>query len=140
MIRIGIALLFAVVCFGQAADDPMFTDSFANGRFWKAMNDGQKLAYLVAYKDGLVEGFIASGERDVKDLKSNVDALLPRNLTHRETLQAVTRFYDTPENAPIPIRDALEIVVLKADGVAQVVIDEVIADDRRKATNAGAVK
>ena len=68
-----------------------------------------------------------------KIVTGKVELLFPAGLTWGEAKTALDRFYDPPENGPISVRDALQIIVMKVVGVQQSAIDKQISDVRQLA-------
>jgi hypothetical protein len=114
------------------ASAPVTTFGVSNGRLWKMMDAGTKPVWLRAYLDGLMEAFLLDGS-DQKTILTRTQSVTPGTLTYAETITAVDRFYESAENAPIPIATALQVVGLKALGVGQSYIDGFIANMRKDA-------
>ena len=84
-----------------------------NGRYWNVMSSDAKLAYLLGCSEALIE---EAKSEFVKKYK-------PGELSTGEVRTAMDRFYAEPENALIPVIDALKIVAMKANGEIQQNID-----------------
>jgi hypothetical protein len=112
---------------------PAMTKGVSNGRFWREMGDDTKLVWLVAYREGLMRaaaGFTAPP--DANAVSETMRTLYPR-LAYSEIRSALDRFYETPENRPIPIGEGMMAVVMSASGIEQSVIDGFISTLRRGA-------
>ena len=58
----------------------------------------------------------------------------PESLDMGEIADAVDHFYvDAPENAPLPVSDAINYVALKAGGAPSSVLDRFVAERRKHA-------
>ncbi len=66
----------------------------------------------------------------------NFKKLFPKNLSFEELRKAMDRFYDEPENLPIPLIVGQTIVTLKANGESPQLIAEMIADARKNIATA----
>lgn len=109
-----------------------------DGRYWKAMSDGGRIAYLTGYADGASEGAIESAtESDPKRL-SNMDAqskhVFPSNLTFGEIEESLNTFYQVPENRALPISIAIRVVAMKFFPVTQEQIDRFVEKMRVEMT------
>jgi hypothetical protein len=126
----------------RSLNAPTETGTFSNGRKWKAMQEVEKLVWLHAYREGLMAAIMASyegrGESFVvaRDLVPKMRGLYPEDLTNGEVGSALDSFYNTPENAPVPISFALQAINMKAVGVEQSKIDSFVAGSRRDAVRA----
>lgn len=118
-------------CAAQAPDPVIVTGGYSNGRLWKILDPDTKVFFIEAYHDGYLfaTGVICSG---VKRDEEKVG--FPLALTKGEIRAALDQFYDVPENGPIPVMHAMQIVALKAIGTPQSAIDKHLADVRRVAT------
>ncbi len=125
-------LVLAVPVLAQAPD-PYQTSSLENGRAWQLMNRGQKAAWVNGYGEGLTIGSLLAGQTWDK-YAATYSTRFPTNLTNVEIADAVDHFYgDAPENAPIPVPDAIWYVAQKAAGTPSSVLDEFAAERRRVA-------
>jgi len=112
---------------------PQTTESMSNGRRWRAMADADKLVWILAYRDGLTIAFIHSrNPDDTREIFiSHMRQLFPEKLTYGEVRSALDHFFETPENRPIPIGEALAVVVMTAAGGKQSIIDDHVSELRR---------
>ena len=144
------ALLVTLVCFAQDTTDRMMTGGIQNGRFWNAISQESKLAWLFGYRSGILQAALvsyqnsnpgadgAAGARETLKLQNQIIGIsFPADLTYDEIAKSLDQFYDSPENLQVDLRDALEIVVLKTRGVAQSQIDEMISRFRKSAAEKG---
>jgi hypothetical protein len=93
-----------------------------NGRAWNSMDDGMRISYIT----GAADAFRFSGYAEF-------DSFF-HALTTGENSKALSHFYDEPENALIPIIDALGIVTMKTKGASPAEIATATAKFRRLAT------
>jgi hypothetical protein len=115
-------------------DTPLRTHGFMNGRGWRTLNGNEKLICLSAFRDGLAWGYgigQGKGSQSTPTPSLNLSGMFPERLTWAETSSALDRFYDTPENGPIFLPGALQIVTMKAVGVDESVIEEHLQQLRR---------
>jgi len=89
-----------------------------NGRMWKALTADYKILWLDVTANGVIytAGIMNSTDK--------LSLLFPLTLTFGEVSQSLDVFYATPENMPIPIVSALQIVNMKASGVDPAVVEE----------------
>jgi len=131
-------VLLSAVAVAQNADgtpNPSRTAGFANGRFWRALTPESKLVWLVAYRDGLSWATVMHQKGNNANLSrvinEETNPLFPATLTWEETAASLDQLYEVPENRQIALPNALQIVVLRAAGVAPDVIDRQVAVFRR---------
>jgi hypothetical protein len=134
MKRIAFALVALAV--GAAAADKM------TGREWQHWDTLARLTYIRAVKDTLtaLEGDTImpvdlpktashdEREKSIGALEAVFDGVFTyfpmAEVTVSDLCDAVTRFYETPENRLIPITVAMEIVTLRFNGVPESCISE----------------
>jgi len=87
----------------------------------------------MTYRDGFVLGDITAKRSD-RTMEEDVKPFFPENLTWDEIRTSVDTFYEVPENRPIPIPMALQVVVMQSDGLEKSQIDKTIAEFRRAAS------
>jgi hypothetical protein len=124
---LALVLLSVFSAKGQPSDANHYagqTNGRVNGRFWKSAPEAGKQGFVTGYAEALTTASLAA---------ITFEALWPAKLTVRETMAALDKFYDTPENAPIPISSALIIVAARADGVDEAKIQKEIAKMRKDA-------
>jgi len=125
-------LVLAVPVLAQAPD-PYKTNSLDNGRAWRLMNRAEKAAWASGYGEGLTRGSMLAGQTYDKYATTYLTHF-PANLANIEIADAVDRFYaDAPENAPVPVSDAIWYVAQKAAGTPSSVLDEFVAGRRKAA-------
>jgi hypothetical protein len=119
------------------------TNQLGNGRLWKAIaGEAPKTAYLAGYLNGITFALGStpptkgqSLEENLKSINELRSRLFPFGLTVNEVKTALDRFYDTPENLPIPIANALTIISGRASGIDEPTLQQMIANLRRDASN-----
>ena len=76
-----------------------------------------------------------TGAFEVLQIVSETELIkyFPRNLNHGEFALAVDRFYDVPENLPIPAFYAARAVTMKANGEDPIACEMAVAAMRRAA-------
>jgi hypothetical protein len=149
MTALAAALLVTLVCFAQNTD-LMTTGGIENGRFWNAMSEDSKVAWLVGYRSGILEAALASSSfsnpsanestlaTEVVKLQNRIMGVsFPSGLTFSEVAKSVDQFYDSPENLRVDLRDALGVVLMKTKGVSQSQIDDQISRIRKSAAEVG---
>jgi hypothetical protein len=62
-------------------------------------------------------------------------AIWPLSLQPEETLSALDKFFEIPENGPIAVNNALYVVSLRADGTDEPAIEKEVREFRARATN-----
>jgi hypothetical protein len=134
--------LLSVQCMAQDAPGKtasLTTMSISNGRRWRVLSDEAKVVWLVAFRDGLMAAFLTScykaNDATTESIASQMRLSYPEKLSYGEVRSALNHFYDTPENGPIPISLAMQVVVESATGVPQSKIDDFISSLRKAANN-----
>jgi len=126
---------------GQQSDSASArTGGFCNGRFWNALDDQTKLAWVEAYSNGVTYALLttaisargADPSRDQEAVTARIQSIFP-SLTWGEVRKALDRFYDSPENGPIPMPEAVRVLSMKVAGVPQAEIDRRVAHMRQRA-------
>jgi len=121
--------LLCLFCFAALhvdAQDEIRTAGLGNGRLWLSLDEAQRLVYLSGYHDQVVVFshilIYPSGHADETRCKQRPAICLseedwfPKHLRADEISKAVTMFYDDPLNLRLPIRFALLITSIKANG------------------------
>ena len=98
-------LILALATCASAGDEPWQTNGKVNGRYWTGIDDMQKLAYLVAYK----EASEAYHQSDTGYFPCSPVIL-------GDILKGIDRIYSDPENLVLPVVDALWIFTAKTRG------------------------
>jgi len=96
----------------------------SDGRTWRALGtEGAKVIYIGGVQEALafLEGIFLRG------------TYFPPSLSVDEMISAVDRFYEQPENLPIPIMQAFRMVTLKANGSDPAPLERELAKLRRDA-------
>lgn len=112
MTRMLVILVFLAMN-GLSQTPPQLSGGMLNGRGWNAYQKAQKASYLMGIHDAL---------GTVKDAPS-LSHSFPTNLSVGESILAVDRFYEEPENLSIMVMGALRVVALKINGGSQVEVD-----------------
>ncbi len=106
-----------------------------NGRFWSEMPDGAKSAWLLGFSNGVfvIEALVhPTNSKEPTAVEKYISAAYESKLTLSEKLQGLNHFYqDTPENAPVAIPEALQYVVVKANGATQSQLDDMASGFRK---------
>jgi hypothetical protein len=139
--KISLLLIFLTVCgWGQSSSvrtegsNRLLTDGFSNGRAWNAMavnnklTIDEKLEFLMGFREAASVVIITVVKPELYD--EVFKDFWPSSLTNREIIDALNRFYDTPENRPISIANALTVVAKRAAGVDETTIQKLIEDLR----------
>jgi hypothetical protein len=127
-----LVIAFALCALGQ---DAATTNTMFNGRAWKGMTKSERKPFLVGYINGVIYGSICALSDGQPVTAARVDSLdrlkkqlFPSTMTLDEILASLDRFYDPPENAPIAIPSALEIISTRASGVDESTIQKLISN------------
>jgi hypothetical protein len=102
-----------------------------NGRFWKGSMPFVKTGFLLGYEQALVTTG-APQFPEYSKFEEFKKQLYPA-LTMSEIESAVDRFYETPENGPVAVSDALRIIAAKANGGSAEDIEKLTEDSRKSA-------
>lgn len=108
------------------------TKGHLNGRLWKGFTDNERIAYMLAYADTVAFLSVLMSSKP-EDLEALTHKFWP-GLTYRESIDALNRFYDVPENGPIEIMFAMTIVADRAHGVSNDEVETLILSYRGAAT------
>jgi hypothetical protein len=95
-----------------------------NGRQWQSMTYLDKFHYLLGATDAILEAAPTEYSKYF-DVQSG--------LTFGEFTKAVDRFYEEPENLPIPIVWAARVVTMKTNGATAKELDQILSSMRRQA-------
>jgi hypothetical protein len=130
------------VSYGQHSESGAArTGGFCNGRLWNVLDEQTKLAWLEAYSNGVTYALLTTAiTTRVNDAPSQVyasvsakiESIFP-SLTWVEVRKALDRFYDSPENGPISMPEAVRVLSMKVAGVPQAEIDKRVAYMRQVA-------
>ncbi len=103
-----------------------------NGRYWKAITGNEKIAFVLAYGDAIDQ--IALKTSDNFDrYKAVMKPFWPGSLTGNEIVSALDNFYVMPENGPIAVSSALEIIAQRTFGADEATIQKAITELRAAA-------
>jgi hypothetical protein len=109
-----------------------------NGRFWKASMPFVKTGFLLGYEQALVYSGAITG-MEYSKFEEFKNQLYPA-LTIDEVESAVDRFYETPENGPIGVNEALRIIAAKANGGSEDAVNKLTEAGRKSAAATLAVE
>lgn len=104
------------------------TAGMSNGRYWKTLSAEDKVIWFLAYADGVAGGAMFFGGGMQK-----AATILPMQLTPAESREALDRFYDLPENLPLPLSAGIFLVSFKASGAEVKAVEDLTAQFRRAA-------
>src|ERR1019366_3925064 len=104
-----------------------------NGRFWRSLDHDGKIVFVLAYGSAVQEVTIAQSGGKLDRYKELIKPFWPTGLTGAEIVLALDRFYDTPENGPITISGAIEVIAQRAYGANDAAIEKTIDELRSKA-------
>lgn len=104
-----------------------------NGRFWRDLSEAEKNVFLFGYSNGVEFVAIASGG-SLEGYKKLSKIFWPQTLTGAEVRASLDRFYETPENGPIGIPDAIRMIAKRSEGVGEEAIQKMITDLRAGAS------
>lgn len=110
----------------MSAQQPVTRD----GRFWRASSVEAKFGFIVGYRDGLLAG-LANYSEDTKDITARLLGAWP-DLTNGEIEEAISRFYEVPENRPFSVSVAIQALALKSKGMPQARIDSFLNSVRQQ--------
>ena len=143
--RCSVALMIGSSCWGQGtANLPAQSQSETsktwqtgigmwNGRFWKTLADNQKLIFVFGYSNG-ANFVVLKTTTNFPDYKEASATLWPSTLTYEEIKLALDRFYDTPENGPVSISGALQVIAARAKGTSEDLIQKFVVELRAAAS------
>jgi hypothetical protein len=115
-----VALLSFFSVLASARDHPeFFSKDLHNGRFWRALNETQKIFYISGYREGISIGLRAANTKP-----ETAQTYLPFNLPNGDIVKGVDKFYSKPENLRFPIKEALSIFSAKVNGASEELIDQ----------------
>jgi hypothetical protein len=106
----------------KASADSQKTAGLFNGRGWNMFSQFLKLAFLT----GALEAVQVASVTEVAKY-------FPGTLTMVEFVLAIDRFYEAPENRPIPILYAIRAATMKANGEDPIAFEMTVAAMRKAA-------
>src|SRR5208283_3579337 len=112
--------LLVVICVTLLAGQQPDT-SLDDGRFWRSSPPKMRIGFLIGYVAGLTNG-LANFTSDEKDIQNRIRAAWP-DLTNGEIEEAISRFYDAPENRPFLVSVAIQAIAMNSKGMPQARID-----------------
>ncbi len=128
-----LVMALSVCAFGQ---NSATTNGLANGRLWKSVNTAsEKKGFLVGYLNGVTYSAVSAlgGSQPITTATADsidhfTKQLFPSSLTLDEISTSLDRFYNPPENGPITIASALEVISARASGADESVVQKMISD------------
>jgi hypothetical protein len=131
----------AVHALGQSSVTPkqtgetgaMKTHKQLNGRFWKSLNHRKKSVFISGYFSA-TDYIMLLTNKDYQTYKKVSQSFCPPSLNVGEVDIALDRFYETPENTPIPIPQAIWVISERTSGADEAAVQKEITDLRKLAT------
>jgi len=127
-----VAMAVTAGAFGQHVAPPkneneslLKTAGSFNGRFWRTCSETEKDIFLFGYSDGLDMIAIATSS-DYSKYKIVRKKYWADSLTASEVRAALDRFYDTPENGPIAISNAIVAIARRSEGLDEESVQKLI--------------
>jgi len=126
---------------GQSAKPVEKTDSAVstwrtagwwNGRLWKTLSASERITFLAGYSDATRIVATAASPSFERFDKLERD-FWPGSLTLAEVCSALDRFYETPENGPISIWDAITVIARRSSGTDEATLQKAINELRAQA-------
>jgi hypothetical protein len=106
---VAMALLCAGACLAQ--DSSLYrTDSSMNGRYWKLMDEGHKVIYIVGFTEGMQLEATLNNQHSSLGLKGYIVS---------DFVGVIEQFYADPANIRVPIIDAWMWMQLKLTGATE---------------------
>jgi len=136
--RYSVTLMIALCCWAQTPGGPTQretwqTGTLMNGRFWKTLDDGEKLAFVVGYANAI--DFVSyKATSTFPDYRSFNGKFWPSSLIYGEVKSALDRFYETPENGQIAVAPALQVVAARSTGTDEEAVQKLIVALRAAAS------
>jgi hypothetical protein len=96
-----------------------------DGRFWSSLNIGEKGSLVLGLRDGINHS-VACLSPSLDRFEEEIKGYWPTGLTAEEIAFALERFYETPENRPIPIVKALFAIAARSSGTAEAQVQRMI--------------
>jgi hypothetical protein len=103
-----------------------------NGRFWRSFDAEGQGAFLFGFGEA-ADLIVSITSGNYENYKRDLPLFWPP-LTHEEIRVSLDRFYDTPENRPITIINALSVVSKRATGSSEDDIQAYVAKLRAAAS------
>src|ERR1700733_8774255 len=138
-------LLLLIMAFSVCAlsQNTTTTNGLANGRLWKSIQtNSAKSGFLFGYSNGVTYGALSAlfdGQPVTAERADSIDhlqkRLFPSTMTLEEVAASLDSFYDPPENAPITIASALEVISARASGADESTIRRIISGLLKNLTN-----
>jgi hypothetical protein len=115
------------------------TGGVNNGRYWNSTTTVQKISYVYAVFDALVESvqfFPKSCECGFEAVANGIKTLTgPKDPIPIEVVEGLDIFFKDPANRQIRIIEAIKYVALKASGASKEKLDDFETSLRRVAAN-----
>jgi hypothetical protein len=113
-------LVFSSLSHAQSTVGIVRTGEMSNGRLWASMSPDIKTMYLTGIKDILIA-----------TKPPEESQYLPGRYSVAEITKSIDHFYESPENALIPVVFALRVCVMKFNGASPALIDAVVTSMRK---------
>ena len=134
-LTVGFIMIFctSMVCgesikqkYTSKAPEEQLDKSFVNGRYWLKLSDSNKTFYLLGFMDGvwLVTRFLSKKAKNI---------IIPEIVSHlkvEEVNKLIDAFYEDTYNLNIPIFQAYNLVMIKANGATPEEFEERVAQTR----------
>jgi hypothetical protein len=137
-IFIGIMIVAALVVGGlnaQTKFEAAWKDNTTgqlNGRYWRVISKAEKWTFVEGYRDGITLVLAKVYNSSYESFKKAYEIFIPL-LTAEEIASSLDRIYETPENRPIAIVNAMKAVCSRASGTTESEVQKEIEDLRRRA-------
>jgi hypothetical protein len=106
------------------------THGMLNCRAWKGSGDALRIVYVTAGMEMLLR-VLMDTERDQEAVKASFGKYMPYDLKVEEMRDGTTQICAQPENAMIPVVDALKLLSLKTRGSSPSELEEALATSRK---------
>jgi hypothetical protein len=113
-------LVFSSLSHAQSTVGIVRTGEMSNGRLWASMSPDIKTMYLTGIKDILIA-----------TKPPEESQYLPGRYSVAEITKSIDHFYESPENALIPVVFALRVCVMTFNGASPALIDAVVTSMRK---------
>lgn len=127
----------------RADESPYLTQNLQNGRAWLAWSDAERVLFVFGVAAGIVafSGVLDAFEDDdhSKAHKEALDAIYAPNVTIGDIQRQISRFYDDPANAPVPIGVLYPLAIYVFKGVAAERVQAVLYELRARFSTVSAL-
>jgi hypothetical protein len=107
-------LLVSPSIYSQEKD--LYTNESPNGRFWRALDERNKVALVIGYEQAVVfvHAFNATSPKD--DTLTVARRFYPIGVTPQETIIFLNQIFAAPENARLPLSYGIFAFAMKVQG------------------------